>query len=83
MHTWEDDVRCLKPIIIAEGLVPEAAFVVTPAQQQALFKVTDYSGYSRLLRVTACIYRFIHNTATRRTYKVGPLNTHEIARAEH
>ncbi|KAH7968600.1 hypothetical protein HPB52_009973 [Rhipicephalus sanguineus] len=82
-HAWKDDVRCSKPIITAEEVVPEAQCVVPLAQQEALLTVTDYSRYSRLLRVTTGIYRFINNAAKRRASTVGPLNAQEIARAEH
>ncbi|KAH7943786.1 hypothetical protein HPB52_011737 [Rhipicephalus sanguineus] len=82
-NALEDDGRCPTPVLTTEEVVPEAECVVNLAQQQALLKVTDYSRYSRLLRVTPWIYLFIDNAATRRASTIGPLNAQEIARAEH
>ena len=45
-------------------------------------EIDRYSGLSRLLRVTACVLRFISNCRKNAEKKVGDLEAEEIQQAE-
>ncbi|XP_037502495.1 uncharacterized protein LOC119376894 [Rhipicephalus sanguineus] len=70
---------------VAECHVEERKVTVMPivsSSSEAVLKVEEFSSFSRVVRVTAWIHRFVNNCRNGKERKGGPLRAEEVIDAE-
>ncbi|XP_037529398.1 uncharacterized protein LOC119406739 [Rhipicephalus sanguineus] len=70
---------------VAECHVEERKVTVMPivsSSSEAVLKVEEFSSFSRVVRVTAWIHRFVNNCRNGKERKSGPLRAEEVIDAE-
>lgn len=56
--------------------------VTTQTEMDPILNLERYSSYTRAVRVTACIYRFLNNCRSPESKRTGPLTAEEVIGAE-